>query len=78
MVTMSPVVMPTSSAVMYRPDSDWIARPNASSSAFDFAPSPDASTTPLPPPIGRPAIAFLKLMPRDRRSASVIASRSSA
>jgi hypothetical protein len=71
---MSAVVVPTSSAVMYRPPSESTIRPKASNSCGDFRVRESPRITALPPPKGNPAIAFLKLMPRERRSASVTAS----
>jgi hypothetical protein len=56
---MSAVVVPTSSAVTYRPPSESTKRPKASKSSGDLDFLASAMITALPPPNLSPAIAFL-------------------
>src|SRR3546814_249900 len=50
--------------------------PNARNSASDLSVDGSPMITALPPPMSRPATAFLYVMPRDRRSTSLSASAS--
>src|SRR3546814_18455118 len=60
--------MPTSSAVTYRPPSESTARPHAVNFAARIvSPGPAASTTHLPTPRARPALASLHLLPPATR-----------
>ena len=77
-VRMSGSEVPTSSAVRYAPSSIWTVSPKSSSTSRRASPSgvgvPMGSMiTPLPPPSGSPATADLKVIARERRSASRIA-----
>src|SRR3546814_10579754 len=73
---MSLTWMPTSAAVIERPPSDCTNWPNAWNSASDLSVDGSPMITALPPPMSRPATAFLYVMPRDRRSTSLSASAS--
>src|ERR1700709_281153 len=75
---MSPAVVPTSSAVRLMPSSVCTSRPNALKSSVRSSTSGRCRSTPLPPPNGRSASAFLNAMPWDRRNASLNASCSDA
>jgi hypothetical protein len=78
MQSMSRVEVPLSTAVMKRPCKVSMKRPKASNSAARFSTCGLRTITALPPPIGKPARAALKLMPWARRMASVMALSSSA
>mmetsp|Transcript_19441 Transcript_19441/g.50561 ORF Transcript_19441/g.50561 Transcript_19441/m.50561 type:complete len:221 (-) Transcript_19441:101-763(-) len=71
-VAMSSGVTPTSSAVMYAPFNDVMNRPYSSNTILrSYANSGSLAITPLPPPHHSPASAFLYVIPRESRRASV-------
>ena len=75
---MSSSVVPTSSPVTYSPPSWSIIRPIARISASVLSVLGSPMMTALPPPRLTPAAAYLYVIPRASRSASMIASCSSA
>ena len=77
-VSMSSSVVPTSSPVMYSPPSWSIIRPIARISASVLSVLGSPMMTALPPPRFTPAAAYLYVIPRASRSASMIAPCSSA